>query len=731
MMTAQRMKLFALVVGCLVSGSLLAATSRHRYEAANASVNGGDGYKTADNTNATLAWGESYIMMSYMVMYRATGERLYLDRLADHADHVLATRDDLAGTTEFDGQSSACWRNTKYQPNSEAYCYVVHSGMLTFPMADFAAAVYATPTLWELPTYDGTTYKEKADLFVQRVEETVACHDFQWQNGPGAGQGHYVFDPTASFLTYAGQEMPLNQQNAMGRTLVMLHLATGKGEYLEKATALAKRFQAQLKLESDCYVWNYWGGAYVAPGEDISHAAINVDFARLCGEHGIVFSAVDLKRLANTLFKKICKDSETLYDKVGGSGAANGSSYKPQIARWLHLTPYRPATYTIVRNIYDGYETATGSGSVVLGFALLAAYEPVVRPHYFYYVDWAQNGDFNQATAQNANILTVPPDPQQRAMVPVTYASTVPVSVQQWDDVVYHEVGRWASTGGTWKTLWLPYVPEHWHPYWQGGALFQFTESPFAGLKVKVAEELAPPVVETADLAPATVGETWEAELSVTGPGPYVWTLVEGPPGMAVSWDTGKLKWPSVPGPGGGVGVTVRVDNDYGFDEVKWTLVVEEPWVVEEGVIEPMADVVEAPDAETEVYETVDPVTEDLAAELVDDLAQGEDGGPAADLPSPEEIAAVADLPSPEETWAPAEETRASADLPSPEEAAVPGEVVVDEDTVPEGSSSRSGGCAASPARRPGGRAVEFLLVALLALAAWRLLGARRGTGRP
>ena len=622
-----RIQLAAAVFVCFAAAEAHAVTSRVRYEEANASINSGDGYKTSNNENATLAWGESYIMMSYMAMYRATGDTLYLDRLADHADHVHASRDDVAGVTEFNGKSSACWRCTKYQPNNEPYCYVVHSGMLTYPMADLSALIYETPALWEVATYDGSTYKEKADLFVARVEEVVAYHDFQWHIGPGVGQGHYVFDPAASFLDHAGDEMPLNQQNAMGRTLVALYLATGKAEYLQKAIGLANRFAAALALQgSGAYAWNYWGGGYSAPGEDISHAAINVDFARICGEHGIVFSETDLRRFGNTFFKNVYKDSSTLADNVGGTGSTNGGSYKPQCGRWVPLSPYHPSVYAIVRNIYDSYDTATGSGSVVLGFANLALYEPKAVPHFFYYVDWADKGTYMKATAQNANILATPLDPSQRVMTPITYRSTFLASVQQWDDVVYHEVARFAGTGGAWKTLWLAYHPDHWHPYWTGGALYQFSEFLFLGIDVKKAEELALPEILTDALPLATIGEAWSADLEGAGDGPLAWALLEAPPGMTVQWDSGALSWPAPDGPPGTVAVEVLLDSDYGSDAVVFELLVESGEPPTPDMVEPYPDVVEPyPDVVDESPEVVEWAPEiisgtDLGAEAGTDL---------------------------------------------------------------------------------------------------------------
>jgi hypothetical protein len=543
------------------------ATSRARFEEANASINNGDGYKSSDNLNATLAWGESYIMMGYMAMYRATGDRMYLDRLCNHADAVLASRDDIAGVTEFDGKSSACWANTKYQPGKEPYCYVVHSGMITYPMADFAATVLADPELWNLPAYDGFSYKKKADLYLLRVAETVAFHDPDWKSGPGVGEGHYVFDPQATFLDAAGQEMPLNQQNAMGRTLVALHSATGKPEYLQKASALANRFAGQLLVQSGAYVWNYSGGAYDAPGEDISHAAINVDFARLCAQSGIVFSDLDMDRFATTFYSNVYIDSKTIADHVGGSGSVNGDGYKPQIGRWLNLTPWNPSIYTVVRDVYDGKSTQTGSGSEVLGFANLALWEPKTLPHFFYYVDWTDGPDLMTASANSSNVLTAPPDPAVRYMVRLTVASGSDVSVEQWDGSKYHSVARWAGDAG-WTQHLVPYHPDWWHAYWNQGALFQFVESPFAGIKVKKPESPVLPAITTTELPVAIIGTSWSAGLTGTGDGPLAWALGSGPAGMTIQWDTGVLSWPAVPAPPAALSVEIFLDNDFGTASV-------------------------------------------------------------------------------------------------------------------------------------------------------------------
>ncbi len=309
-----------------------AVTARWSFVEAYDNVDGGDWYIGYDNTSATLAWGESYVMMGLASMFRATGGPDWLDELARHADAALAMRDDERGVVDYRGVSAACWQNTHYQDGGEAYCYVVHSGMLGYPIAEYARLV-AEADLRDEVAYDGTTFGDKADRYVTAAAEVVAAHDDQWNIA-----GYYVFRPDASFLGYPGVDLPLNQSNAMGRLLLVLHDLTGESSYLDKATALAQRFDAQITTRDGAHLWNYWGGSYSSNGEDVSHAAINVDFAAMCAERGVVFGEADMDAFATTFMDNVYVDDRTFSVYVGG-GETNHASYRPQVGRWLRLTP--------------------------------------------------------------------------------------------------------------------------------------------------------------------------------------------------------------------------------------------------------------------------------------------------------------------------------------------------------------------------------------------------------
>ena len=101
------------------------------------------------------------------------------------------------------------------------------------------------------------------------------------------------------------------------------------------------------------YAWTYRGDAWTGTnGEDISHAAINVDFAARLREANLVFTDADVTRFASTLFDVVHVDSATTTNLVDGTGGTN--KYSPIAALWLGLSPYDARVWPVGANLYVG-----------------------------------------------------------------------------------------------------------------------------------------------------------------------------------------------------------------------------------------------------------------------------------------------------------------------------------------------------------------------------------------
>ncbi|HET6585311.1 MAG TPA: Ig domain-containing protein [Nannocystaceae bacterium] len=548
----------------MVSGSIvalvLAVSARWAYEDAYLGLEDGAWYEGQDNEEALLAWGESYVMSSLAAMYRVTNHPMYLDRLAEHVDALLLQRDDARGVADYRGVSGACWRNISYQPPTP-YCYAVHTGMLVTPMLEFVVAVETSP--WaEQPSYDGETFAAKAERYLVAAQESVAFHEFEWDP-----DGHYTF-PNVPNLPAAGAVQPLNQSNALGRAHILLAALTDDADQLAKATALATRFRAQITTGSDgAFLWNYAGGTYASTGEDISHAAINVDFAVMAAQHGIVFDDDDVLAFVRTFTSRVYVNDATFADHVGG-GSTNDSSYRAQIGRWASLAPWSPTVYAAVRDAYDrDYPAAgIGSGSLLLGWGLLAEHEPKLCAPFFYVADWDDQGDVREATAFGANILTVPHALDTSCLVPVDHDAPRATEVGQWDGAAYHRVASWAASTG-FGIKHVPYDPTWPFVYTDDGVLFQFEDSFVAGdgIAVHEAVELVPPTIDSSPPTAAPLDVAFDYVPTASGDEPRWWSLMDGPVLARIDPATGAIAWtPTEPGT---YAFVVRLDNRVGTVE--------------------------------------------------------------------------------------------------------------------------------------------------------------------
>lgn len=171
-----------------------------KYVAMDAAV-GDNYYQSADS--ATLGWGESYLLNSYVDVYRLSRETRWLDKMVTHVDRVIADADD----EDADGYRG--WKTARYSPVE-----ISNGGMETAASSDSTLPAswvrFQTTSANALRTTDryAGSYAVRLDsdgqLWRMLYQPMAAYHpntDYTLQfyaktNGSAAGGRGYVRDKT-------------------------------------------------------------------------------------------------------------------------------------------------------------------------------------------------------------------------------------------------------------------------------------------------------------------------------------------------------------------------------------------------------------------------------------------------------------------------------------------------------------------------------------------------------
>lgn len=261
------------------------------------------------------------------------------------------------------------------------YAYAVHTGQISYPLAAFARLVKENPAL--------SKHRRLAATFRQAAIDAVAFHDDEWVES-GADRGDYVW-PVGAPVPFDGTIQPFNQTQGLGQTMAELHRIEPNEAYANKLTRMVRSWRGDRRLEGEAAVWNYWPTyselyrgwrvgevestytpAYGASrqAEDVSHAAITVEFLRAAYAAGVEATETDLRNLAATYRDKVSRGADQIWGRVDGATEAS-TAYIAQIGRWLPIDQYGPGMEEHIRAVYRRAEEPFGGGSRLLNTAYL------------------------------------------------------------------------------------------------------------------------------------------------------------------------------------------------------------------------------------------------------------------------------------------------------------------------------------------------------------------------
>jgi hypothetical protein len=315
-------------------------------------------FKSQTNEGGWLAWQTAYLLEAYLDMYESTRDHGYLRKFLEMAEAVAERTDARRGLADYKGKRRNGWGAVKYSRSGERVVWLVHSGMITYPMVRFAKTVGEIPGLMHLAPL--------AHRFKELTEDVLLEFEGQWRYDAARREGYYVYEDDLPAEDTAGLPVPFNQQLAAGRALLMLWKVTGKPAHLEKVVGLGRHFKRHLRrqLLTGAYDWDYWYGTGLLKYNErasVAYGAIDADFAVLAWRESVVFSREDMARLVEAFLQKT---------RVAGGRMQRASD---ATGRWLGLSEVDCGLYRVVAPYLMG-KTGAQSAEVLLGVAKLTRY---------------------------------------------------------------------------------------------------------------------------------------------------------------------------------------------------------------------------------------------------------------------------------------------------------------------------------------------------------------------
>jgi hypothetical protein len=256
----------------------------------------------------------SYSVDSCIAMFRATGDKRYLDRALEFVENVAgsARPSSTLRSSQFrDGYrgwaSSISGQGGDEVPLYESYFWRYGTALLV--------AMHDSPVVYRDPAYRGR---------YDRLLAFAETHIFQKWYARGAAESIYR-ERTHMAAHWALIGLHLSRVTAdPARRKRYLEVAGNIDEHLPGSGASLRGQMRRNPAEPTAYFWSdVWGSAR-RPGQDVSHGNGVMAYVVEARDHGRVWTGADMAAFSALLTKVIWPGGTTYRNFVDGTGADNG-----------------------------------------------------------------------------------------------------------------------------------------------------------------------------------------------------------------------------------------------------------------------------------------------------------------------------------------------------------------------------------------------------------------------
>lgn len=286
--------------------------------------NGGDWHK-ADlwSGDGSYHWKQAYIMQAYGWLYEITRSPYWLEKQADHLDHVLAQRDNHTDRKDYRGRLAPAWQERKSR-----YVWNGFTGAMARPLLSFATLIRSEPTLQTVVAPDGQSYLAKAETYRTAAEAALAFHAEDWRET--GNEGYYIYAADIPASSIAGQVAAYDMNALMALAHLLLagcHRQVADHPrarpHAEKAQRYATFFRRNIAHHPDAegrthYLWPF-AEYYERHADDVGHANFNVLFAYHCYLEKRVFTLEDMRCFGRTFDRIIADDYSIPHNLIDGT----------------------------------------------------------------------------------------------------------------------------------------------------------------------------------------------------------------------------------------------------------------------------------------------------------------------------------------------------------------------------------------------------------------------------